>query len=252
MKKHTTTIAFLASLSLLSACGGTIKKLENVGSKPPLSTVSNPQTSPNYKPVTWPMPEPEPSSTRTANSLWQPGSRTFFRDYRASRVGDILRVNIEINDQAKLDNKTDRSRTGTESAAIPSLYGLQGRINNLIPFEEGTNPNNLLEMSGDSSTNGVGKIDRKERIRTQVAALITQVLPNGNLVIDGSQEILVNFEVREVGVSGVIRPEDINSDNTIESTQVAQARITYSGRGQITDVQQPRWGQQVIDVLSPF
>lgn len=252
MKRYTTTIACITSLCLLSACGGTIKKLENVGSKPPLSTVSNPQTSPTYQPVTWPMPEPETSTVRTANSLWQPGSRTFFRDYRASRVGDILRVNILINDQAKLDNKTDRSRSATESAGAPALYGLQGRINNLIPFEKGLDTNNLLEMNGDSVTNGVGKIDRKERIRTQVAALITQVLPNGNLVIDGSQEILVNFEVREVAVSGVIRPEDINSDNTIESTQVAQARITYSGRGQITDVQQPRWGQQVIDVISPF
>lgn len=252
MKKTTKTLIVCLSLGALTACGSTINKLENVGSKPPLSTVSNPQTSPTYKPVTWPMPEPETSSTRTANSLWQPGSRTFFRDYRAGRVGDILRVNIEINDQAKLDNKTDRSRTGTETAAAPSLYGLQGRINNLIPLEKGLDTSNLLEISGDSSTNGVGKIDRKERIRTQVAALITQVLPNGNLVIDGSQEILVNFEVREVAVSGVIRPEDINSDNTIESTQIAQARITYSGRGQITDVQQPRWGQQVIDVLSPF
>lgn len=250
--KYTTYLSCTLSVLLLTACGSTINKLENVGSKPPLSQVSNPQTNPHYQPVTWPMPEPEPSTTRTANSLWQPGSRTFFRDQRAGRVGDILRVNILINDQAKLDNKTDRSRTAAESAGIPSLYGLQGRINNLIPFEKGMDVNNVLEMNGDSSTNGVGKIDRKERIRTQVAALITQVLPNGNLVIDGSQEILVNFEIREVSVSGVIRPEDINSDNTIESTQIAQARITYSGRGQITDVQQPRWGQQVIDVISPF
>jgi flagellar L-ring protein precursor FlgH len=165
-------------------------------------------------------------------------------------VGDILRVNIEINDQAQLDNKTNRSRGATEGVAAPALYGMQNKLGMLTP---GTpDPTNLFDITSNTNSNGNGKIDRKEKIRTQVAALVTQVLPNGNLVIEGTQEILVNYEVRELGVQGVIRPQDINSDNTIESTQIAQARITYSGRGQISDVQQPRWGQQMIEVLSPF
>jgi flagellar L-ring protein precursor FlgH len=239
-----------ATALALSACSGTIEKLERVGQQPPLTKVENPQVKPDYAPVSWPLPEPEPPSRQYANSLWQPGARGFFRDQRAGRVGDILRVNIEIDDQAQLDNKTDRNRSTSEAAAAPSLFGFDKKLKYLstgVP-----NPDNLIELSSDTASNGTGKIDRKEKIRTQIAALVTQVLPNGNLVIEGNQEILVNYEVREVGVKGVIRPEDIMSDNTIDSTQVAQARITYSGRGQISDVQQPRWGQQVIEAVSPF
>ena len=249
---HSKTILLLCTMLTASACASTVDRLQQVGKKPPLSSVENPQTRPDYAPISWPMPEPEQNSIRTANSLWQPGARAFFRDQRASRVGDILRVNILIDDEAKLDNKTDRSRTGEETANVPSLLGLQGRINNLIPFSQNVDPANLLEANGTSSTQGQGKIDRKERVRTQVAALVTQVMPNGNLVIEGTQEVLVNYEIREVSVKGVIRPQDINSDNTIDASQVAQSRIVYSGRGQLTEVQQPRWGQQVIDIISPF
>lgn len=251
MKQGIKTLALLSASAIgLSACASTVEKLERVGSKPPMTRVENPQTRPDYQPLSWPLPDPEAPGQQHANSLWQPGARAFFRDQRASRVGDILRVNITIDDQAQLDNKTDRSRGANENVRAPSVYGLENKLGMLTP---GTpNPASLFDINSNTSTNGNGKIDRKEKIRTQVAALVTQVLPNGNLVIEGSQEILVNYEIRELGVNGVIRPQDINSDNTIESTQVAQARITYTGRGQISDVQQPRVGQQIIDVLSPF
>ena len=249
--KNTQSLLLLAATALtLSACSSTVDRLSRVGVQPPLTKVENPQVRPDYKPLSWPLPDPEAPGQQHANSLWQPGARAFFRDQRASRVGDILRVNIEINDQAQLDNKTDRSRGSKEDVAAPAVYGLQNKLGLFTPGKP--DPTNLFDITSDTSTNGTGKIDRKEKIRTQVAALVTQVLPNGNLVIEGTQEVLVNYEVRELGVNGVIRPQDINSDNTIESTQIAQARITYSGRGQISDVQQPRWGQQVIDVLSPF
>lgn len=250
MKLHTLLFLTASALSL-TACAGTIEKLERTGKQPPLSKVENPQTRADYKPLSWPLPDPEASSIRTANSLWQPGARAFFRDQRASRVGDILRINIEINDQAQLDNKTNRGRNSTEDVSAPVLFGFEKKLKYLSPG----NPDPSLPMfalESDTATTSDGKIDRKEKIRTQIAALVTQVLPNGNLVIEGTQEILVNYEIREVAINGVIRPQDINSDNTIESTQIAQARITYSGRGQISDVQQPRWGQQLIEVLSPF
>lgn len=251
--KHISSICLLLSCALaLSACSGTIRKLDQVGEKPPLNSVSNPHTDAQYKPVTWPLPTPEKGSIRTANSLWQPGARAFFRDQRASRVGDILRVNIEIDDEARLNNTTERTRSTEEDVAAPTLFGLESKLDNLVPLAKGVTPENLFDITSETSSEGEGLINRRERISTQVAVLVTQVLPNGNLVIDGGQEILVNYEIREIGVSGVIRPQDINSDNTIQSTQIAQARITYSGRGQISDVQQPRWGQQVIDVLSPF
>lgn len=249
--KHSIKLSLLAATILsLTGCASTIDRLDRVGNKPPMTKVENPQTRPDYKPLSWPLPDPEAPSQKHANSLWQPGARAFFRDQRASRVGDILRINITINDQAQLDNKTDRSRGSGEHVAAPSVYGLEGKLGMLTP---GTpNPASLFNISSNTNTNGNGKIDRKEKIRTQIAALVTQVLPNGNLVIEGTQEILVNYEIREVSVNGVIRPQDITADNSIDSTQVAQARITYSGRGQISDIQQPRYGQQLIDILSPF
>ncbi len=250
--RHLAILSLTSCLITLAACGTTVDKLNNVGKRPALSTVENPQVRQGYQPMTWPMPEPEASSDRTANSLWQPGSRTFFRDQRAGRVGDILRVNIEINDEARVDNLTNRNRNSVEEIGVPSAFGLQGRIDNLIPFAKNVDPANLAEIESTTENQTIGLVNRRERVRTQIAALITQILPNGNMVIEGTQEILINHDIREVGVSGVIRPEDINSDNTIDSTQIAQARVTYSGRGHITDIQAPRWGQQVIEAISPF
>lgn len=241
--KHLTLAATALSLT---ACASTIDKLSAAGQRPPLTEVNNPQIANDYKPLSWPLPDPEVQTARTSNSLWQQGSRAFFRDQRAARVGDILRVNVAIADQAKLDNKTDNQRD-TDETITPSILPMPAQLDRL-----GWNEGRWAAITGGSSSNSTGKIDRKETISTQVAALITQVLPNGNLVIEGSQEILVNYEIREVSVKGVVRPQDINSDNTIESSQVAQARIVYSGRGQISDKGQPRWGYQVIDALSPF
>lgn len=243
------TILLLVTTAIaVTGCASTVDRLERVGNRPAMTAISNPQTAPDYKPLSWPLPNPEAQTIRSANSLWQPGSRGFFRDQRAARVGDILRVNVAVADKAKMDNRTDRQRNTAEAAGAPVFLGLEGIYNKVNRGDS----SNLLEVTGNSQTNSNGRIDRKETINTQVAALVTQVLPNGNLVIEGSQEILVNYEIREVSVAGVIRPEDINSDNTIESSQIAQARIVYSGRGQVSDVQQPRWGQQVMDILSPF
>ena len=252
MKKRISFL-LLSSALTLSACGETITKLGQIGDQPPLTMVDIPQLRPDYKPLSWPLPDPEGTASHTANSLWQPGARGFFRDQRATRVGDILRVNVSISDQAKSDNKTTAQRTSTDSAGVDALFGLETKLGKLIPLPGvPTNPGNLIGTSSDTNHNSTGKIDRKETVTTQVAALVTQVLPNGNLVIEGTQEILVNYEVREVSVRGVIRPQDITSDNSIDSSQVAQSRIVYSGRGQISDIEQPRWGSQAVEILSPF
>lgn len=245
MRIHHTLILSAAALSL-TACASTVERLERVGQRPPMSTIENPQTAADYKPLSWPLPDPEPNSTRTANSLWQPGSRAFFRDQRASRVGDILRVNVAVADRAKMDNRTNNQRD-TQESVTPNILPMPAQLDKL-----GWNEGRWAEISNGSQTNTNGRIDRKETINTQVAALITQVLPNGNLVIEGSQEILVNYEMREVSVRGVVRPQDITSDNTVDSSQIAQARIVYSGRGMITDKGKPRWGYEVIDAISPF
>lgn len=240
----------LAATTLLTGCSSTFDKLESINKQPPLAETVNPQEKPGYKPMTWPMPENQPPPKQYANSLWQPGARAFFRDGRASRVGDILRVNIQINDKAQVDNETEGKRSTSDEATASQLLGLQNKIAKLMPGSP--DPSNLLNVTGELNTKGTGKIKRQEKIATQVAAIVTQILPNGNLVIDGKQEIGVNFEVREVSVRGVVRPQDINSDNTIDSTQIAEARITYGGRGQLTNVQQQRWGGQMVDIISPF
>jgi len=248
--KNYKIIALLMVSSALAGCSSTLDKLEDVGKQPKMAEVANPTEQASYKPLTWPMPENSPPPKQYANSLWQPGARAFFRDQRAARVGDILRVNVKVEDKAEIDNKTERKRDTDDSIAAPVVFGLENRIAGFLPGK--ANPANLMNVTGATSSKGDGKIKRKETIETQVAALITQVLPNGNFVIDGHQEVRINFEIREVSVKGVVRPQDINSDNTIESNQIAEARITYGGRGQITDVQQPRWGHQVIETLSPF
>lgn len=245
-----TILALLMGSSLLTACTGTLDKLDEVGTPPKFAEVGDRTAVPGYQPMSWPLPETQPAPKQYANSLWQPGARAFFRDQRAARVGDILRINVKIQDKAELDNATDRTRTSNESLAAPSVFGVQNMLLKKIPGDQDVN--NLVDLTGNATTKGNGSIKREEKIETQVAATVTQVLPNGNLVIEGSQEIRVNYELREISVKGVVRPQDIKSDNTIDSTQIAEARINYGGRGQITQIQQPRWGSQVIEVLSPF
>ena len=123
---------------------------------------------------------------------------------------------------------------------------------NLLAGKTTALPGRLLTADATSSSDGKGSVQRQESLTTNIAAVVTQLLPNGNMVVEGKQEIRVNFEMRELIVAGIVRPEDIQSDNTIDSSKIAQARIAYGGHGQITDVQQPRYGQQVMDVLLPF
>jgi flagellar L-ring protein precursor FlgH len=243
----------LLSVSLLLAAlalGGcsSIDRLRTIGEPPPLSAIENPTTVAGYKPVQMPMPMPQPASYNP-NSLWRNGSRAFFKDQRAHQVGDILTVKVKITDKATVENETSRSRKNGENLGVEAFFGKKTLP---PPLNKVGVPSTVLAADSTGSSEGKGSIDRKEELSTNVAGVVTQLLPNGNLVIEGRQEVRVNFEVRELIVAGVVRPEDIESDNTIDSTKIAQARIAYGGRGQITDVQQPRYGQQVLDILLPF
>jgi flagellar L-ring protein precursor FlgH len=237
-------------LTIVSIAGGgcsSIDRLSQIGEKPKLTAMEDPTAQPGYKPVQMPMPKPEAVSYN-ANSLWRNGSRSFFKDQRAHQIGDLLTVTVNITDQANFANESQRSRTATEDSGITNFFGsslLSAKAASVLTGR-------ILTADSTSATDGKGSIQRNETLQTNVAAVVTQLLPNGNLVVEGKQEIRVNFEMRELIVAGIVRPEDIQSDNTIDSSKIAQARISYGGRGQITDVQQPRYGSQVMDVLLPF
>jgi flagellar L-ring protein FlgH len=235
-------------LTIVSVAGGcsSIDRLSQIGETPKLSSIDNPTAAPGYKPVQMPMPKPEAVSYN-ANSLWRNGSRSFFKDQRAHQIGDLLTVTVNITDQANFANETQRSRTVTEDSGITAFLG-----SNLLTGKTTALPGRLLTADATSNSDGKGSIQRQETLQTNIAAVVTQLLPNGNLVVEGKQEVRVNFEMRELIVAGIVRPEDIQSDNTIDSSKIAQARIAYGGHGQISDIQQPRYGQQVMDVLLPF
>jgi flagellar L-ring protein precursor FlgH len=245
--KHIAPHVALCALGLLLSNCAALERLKNVGEQPTLSAIENPTAQAGYKPVQMPMPTAVAASYNP-NSLWRNGSRAFFKDQRAHQIGDILTVKVRITDKAAIENETQRTRKNSEDSGITDFLGKDA-----LPLVSGIKvPSRLLTTDSTAVSEGKGSVDRKEDLQTNVAGVVTQVLPNGNLVIEGKQEVRVNYEVRELIVAGIVRPEDIESDNTIDSTKIAQARIAYGGRGQISDVQQPRYGQQVMDVLLPF
>lgn len=242
----TRALLSIALVMSLGACS-TLDRLASIGEEPTLTAIADPTTQPGYNPVTMPMPAPEPVAYQP-NSLYRSNAKGFFKDQRARFVGDILTVQVTISDQAKIANQTARTRTSTSETGVGGVLG--SAFEDIAPTDVSADA--AVTTTSGLGDSGVGSVNRSETLSTQIAAVITQVLPNGNLVIEGRQEVRVNFEVRDLIVVGIVRPEDIGNDNTIESSKIAEARIAYGGRGQITDVQQPRYGSQVLDAILPF
>jgi flagellar L-ring protein precursor FlgH len=165
-------------------------------------------------------------------------------------VGDLVTVLVSIQDEADMENSTKRNRDNSESMGIPNLLGLESSYARLFP--SGFDPNKMVSANSSSDVNGTGTLKRSEQINLRVAATVSQVLPNGNLVVVGRQQVRVNQELRDLQVGGIIRPQDIGSDNTVRHDRLAEARIAYGGRGTISDVQRPRYGQEVLDIILPF
>lgn len=249
MRRFARPMAVVFAALWLAGCTSMLQRFADVGEPPAMNPELNPVKQIDYTPVSFPQPPPI-SGERQSNSLWRPGARAFFKDQRASRVGDILTIIVNIDDKADLENKTSRSRDNDEDAQLPTLLGYERALNDFLP--EAVNRTDLIDFSAATNNAGDGEIDRKEQINLRVAAVITQVLPNGNLVLYGRQEIRVNHEVRELAVKGVIRPEDVNPTNDVTWDKVAEARIVYGGRGVLSDVQQPRYGAQLFDIVFPF
>ncbi len=237
-----------ALLALWLPSCGVLSKLSDVGHPPEMSKVTDPTTDPSWHPLSMPMPAPEVTPPQ-ANSLWRTGSRAFFKDQRAAQVGDLVTVVVSMADTAALANQTLADRTGTQTEGAPSLLGLQASIPHLFG---GTSASSLVSTSNTGSMTGTGTVSRSETVTMRLAGEVVQRLPNGNLVVAAKQEIRVNSELREVEVTGIVRPQDIASDNTVLHDRMAEARISYGGRGTLTSVQTPRWGEQVLEAILPF
>ena len=242
-------ISFLICAVLgLSACG-TFDRLSNVGRDPPMTGIENPVEKQGYQPVRMPMPERRMEVTQ-ANSLWTSGRKSFFKDQRASNVGDILTVLVDIRDKAKLENKTQKIKGANETLGVPKLFGVETKFNQVIP--DTADPEELVGIASATNDKGNGKIERNEAVEMKVAAVVTQILPNGNMVIHGKQQVRVSNERRDLEVAGIIRPEDITTQNSIGYEKIAEARISYGGAGMLTDANRPRYGNEVMDIILPF
>jgi flagellar L-ring protein precursor FlgH len=224
----------------LSACSA-LDRFENIGEAPKLAAVGNPAGTK----IVAEIPRPAPIS-HADNSLWQPGAQSFFHDPRAMHIGDVITVNVTVADTAKLQNSTTRTRTNSDDANLTNFFGLESVLPSAL------NPSSLVKMGSDNSNVGTGAIQRDETINMTLAALVAQVLPNGNLVINGHQQVRVNNELRDMRLSGIVRREDITQDNTVNLSQIAEARVAYGGQGTMSDVQQPRYGSQLFDILMPW
>ena len=242
-EKASAYATLVACTVALAACSTAVEAMKG----PQLAPIGYPaQLVPVQQQVIVPQ-QPQPAS---ANSLWRAGARTFFNDQRARNVGDILTVNIDIDDRAQVANSTSRSRSNEVQSGVGALFGLESSLGKLFP--QGFDPANMVEMGGESSSQGNGVITRSEKVSLTIAAVVTGVLPNGNLIIQGRQEVKTNREVRELTVAGIVRPEDVSSANTINHTQIAEARIAYGGRGDVTRMQQAPAGQNLLERFSPF
>lgn len=245
-----TAVPAMAAVIVIAVSGcNVITRLSEVGDGPELTEITNPVAQPGYRPVSLPMPAPQIPEDNP-NSLWRTGAKAFFKDIRAKEVGDILTVRLLLDDSAKMENKTNRGRNDAETQGVPSILGYETKLSKIFP--SAVNPDELLAFKTNHNTEGDGEIDRSEEIELTFAAIVTQVLPNGALAIMGRQELRVNFELRELMLTGVIRPQDIDADNSISDDRIAEMRVAYGGRGTLSDLQQPRYGTQIWDILFPF
>ncbi|SDN80313.1 flagellar L-ring protein precursor FlgH [Lutimaribacter pacificus] len=239
------SLVFLTFLAITAACGRT----GHIGKAPDFTPIH--QTDAHHAMFNPGLPmRQEILRPVDQASLWRSGRQSLLGDRRAMRRGDILTVVIEIDDEAEISNSSERARDGSENLGLPGLLGIPQRLDRRLP--DGATMADAVSVKSSSSSSGTGSVRRNEKLTLRVAATITDVLPNGVLSISGSQEVRVNFEMRELLVSGYVRPEDISRQNEVTYDKIASARVSYGGRGQISDMQQPRYGQQVLDAILPF
>lgn len=233
----------------LSACQ-MAERLSNVGEPPELSQIQDPTLVADYEPVTMPMPMTKRQTTRI-NSLWQSGARAFFKDQRACQVGDVLTVKIDLFEKIELDKDFQANRKTLDASNITNLFGYEEYLGNIFPST--VDKNKLTTVNSVANINSMGNVKKREdTLKVELAATIIQILPNGNMVIEGRQDIRMSGELKTVDLKGIIRREDILSDNSITYDKVAEARISSVGKGEMSDLARVPWGQEVLDKVLPF
>jgi flagellar L-ring protein precursor FlgH len=245
--RHARLVAFaaLSALALASGCA----RLSDVGQVPGFNSAANGNEVFAMNSTAFPQARQVTARHQRA-SLWTSGRASLLGDRRASQRGDIMTVVIEIDDSASINNATERGRSGSEQMSLPDFLGIPQQIDRRLP--DGASMANAVGTNSSSASQGSGSVRRNEELTLRIAATVTDVLENGALRIEGTQEVRVNFEIRELLVTGYVRPEDVSRQNEVTYDRIASARISYGGRGQISDVQQPRYGQQISDIILPF
>lgn len=230
-------IALLIGSLLLAGCAGDLRE---IGREPAMSPVGT-----GLSADVAPMPTSvfAQSGPKTQGAIWNGSRADIFSDPRASRIGDVITVNIAINDSAVFGNSSGRNMNAEVKGGLNYQVQNSGGQTQWFP---------QYDFTSSSTAQGQGSIDRSEKIQLSVGAVVTDVLPNGNLIVSGSQEVRVNYELRVLNIAGIVRPRDISKDNTIAYNKIAEARISYGGRGRIMEVQQPGWGQQIYDRFKPM
>jgi flagellar L-ring protein precursor FlgH len=249
MRLSRTALAFAAFVPL-AACGSMKEAVNGPSLTPMAYPAAQMLTPPQVMGQAQMVPMQNPAAQASANSLWRTGSRAFFNDPRASKTGDILTVLIAIRDNAQLQNQTSTSRETSVDTGVSSLFGLESKIDKVLPGSP--DPAHLITSGSSSTVDGQGSVNRSEAVSLTIAAVVSGVLANGNMIIQGKQEVRINQELRELTVTGIVRPEDITAGNTIRHTQIAEARISYGGRGAVTRVQRVPFGQALVEQFTPF
>jgi flagellar L-ring protein precursor FlgH len=234
----------------LVAIGGCASRLKEIGREPELSPVGSGITRPAADRQSATENLRAPARLRSASapgSLWNDRGADLFKDPRARRPGDILTVTISMKDRASFDNSSKRSRDSSHGFGLDMSHAIdwRGFASNVTAAVDSA-------VKSSTSSDGKGAIARSENIDLRVAAVVTDVLPNGTLLIEGSQELRVNYELRVLTFTGVVNVADIKADNTISHERIAEVRMSYGGRGRSMEVQQPAWGHQIVDQVFPF
>jgi flagellar L-ring protein precursor FlgH len=182
-------------------------------------------------------------------SIYTEGMAGYLEDTRAVRVGDTVLVRIDERANAQGDASTDLARDSSRQLGVNSLLGLVPAIQKAHP---NINPANLVSLLSDSKFSGQGKTSRDGALSGLIAVRVKRELPNEDLFVEGTKVVMINQEEYHLYVSGVIRPTDIDGDNSVPSSRLADAQVEFTGRGDLAAQVDRGWFAKLLDAINPF